>query len=255
MNVAVPDKFANNATQMKVSGITKNKRKSQLKFGTYQTTKVKSGWIKSSAVYDRNSGITKEERIFKVFNIKQDNITENSRNKYQYTVNDGNLVADVYCQEKTTREDVQTNSRVLGRFSTTKNIQYSFSAAILPQSIKDEAWQLVLYSNYEGSDNRSPFSLERPNIDREGYVTNGKLRIDIRPIITGKVTGKDGKETNTLMPLLMAYELSIDGGVIGIVDTFKDNIWIYNDLDNDMKLIVASVSSAILLRRLKESAL
>ena len=50
----------------------------------------------------------------------------------------------------------------------------------------------------------------------------------------------------------MAYELKIDGGLIGVIDVFKNNVWIYNDLDKDMKLIIASVSSAILMRRLDE---
>jgi hypothetical protein len=48
------------------------------------------------------------------------------------------------------------------------------------------------------------------------------------------------------------YELKIDGGVIGIIDVSKKNVWIYNDLDKDMKLIIASVSSAILMRKLDE---
>ena len=251
LSVAVPDRFAANATQMKVSGLN-GKRKPQLTFGNYQTTKLKTGWIVSSGGNDRNSGITTEERLLKVFKLSRETLTSNRKNKYQYTIQDGNLMAEVYCLEKTTREDITTKTR-LGEFSETKNIQYSFSAAIIPQTIKDEPWQLVFYSDYDRKKDTARKFFERPYVEREGYVTNGKIQIDIRPIITAKVIGKDGKETKTLVSLLMAYELKIGNGVIGIIDVFNKNIWIYNDLDNDMKLIIASVSSAILLRKLDEA--
>ena len=106
--------------------------------------------------------------------------------------------------------------------------------------------------NYDRKKDTARKFFERPYVEREGYVTNGKIQIDIRPIITAKVIDKDGKETKTLVSLLMAYELKIGNGVIGIIDVFNKNIWIYNDLDNDMKLIIASVSSAILMRKLDE---
>lgn len=250
LSIAVPDRFAANATQMKVSGLN-GKRKPQLTFGNYQTTKLKTGWIVSKGGNDRNSGITTEERLLKVFKLSRETLTSSSKNKYQYTIQDGNLMAEVYCLEKTTREDITTKTR-LGEFSETKNIQYSFSAAIIPQTIKDEPWQLVFYTNYDRKKDTARKFFERPYVEREGYVTNGKIQIDIRPILTGKVITKDGKETKTLLPLLMAYELKIENGVIGIIDVFNKNIWIYNDLDNDMKLIIASVSSAILMRKLKE---
>ena len=250
LNVAVPDRFAANATQMKVSGLN-GKRKPQLTFGNYQTTKLKTGWVVSSSGNDRNSGITTEERLLKVFKLSRETFTSNKKNKYQYTIQDGNLMAEVYCLEKTIREDITTKTK-LGEWSETKNIQYSFSAAIIPQTIKDEPWQLVFYTNYDRKKDTARKFFERPYVEREGYVTNGKIQIDIRPILTGKVITKDGKETKTLLPLLMAYELKIDNGVIGIVDVFNKNVWIYNDLDNDMKLIIASVSSALLMRKLKE---
>lgn len=252
INVAVPDQFAANATQMKVSGLNGWKMRPQLTFGNYQTSKVKAGWVVTSGGNDRNSGITTEERLLKVFKMPRENITRNSKNKYQYTIQDGDLMAEVYCIEKTAIEEVRT-ATPLGEFGKTKNYQYSFSAAILPQTVKDEPWQLVFYNSYDSKNDTARKFWERPNIEREGYATNGKIRIDIRPIITDRVVGKDGRETKTLARLLMAYELKIEGGVIGVIDVFNNNIWIYNDLDKDMKLIVASVSSAILMRKLDES--
>jgi hypothetical protein len=252
MNVAVPDKFSANATQMKVSGLGRGKRRPRLSFGIYQTSKVKAGWIKSSGGVDRNSGFAIEERVMRIFKMSRENMTSNTRNKYQYTIQDGNLVAEVYCLERSSKEMITTKTP-LGDFGETKNFYYSFSAAIVPQTIKDEPWQLEFYNSYDRRKDTARKWFDRPYVEREGYVTNGKIRIDIRPVITGRVVGKDGKETQTLARLLMAYELKIEGGLIGIVDVFNNNVWIYNDLDNDLKLIVASVSSAILMRRLDES--
>lgn len=251
MHVAVPDQFAANATLMKVSGLT-GKRRQQLIFGNYQTSRVKAGWIVATGGNDRNSRITKEERWLKVFNLPRDNMTTNTKNKFQYTIQDGNGMVEVYCLEKATKETLTTKTR-LGEFGETKNFQYSFSAAIVPQTIKDEPWQLVFYNNFDSRKDTAHKFWDRPYIEREGYVTNGKIRIDIRPILADKTVDKDGKQLKTLVRLLMAYELKIDGGLIGVIDVFNNNVWIYNDLDKDMKLIVASVSSAILLRRLDES--
>lgn len=79
MNIAVPDKFAENATQMKVSGLT-GRKKQQLAFGNYQTSKAKAGWF-SATGHDRKSHITTEERLLRVFNVSRDNLTTNSKNK------------------------------------------------------------------------------------------------------------------------------------------------------------------------------
>jgi len=252
MNVGIPDKFAANATQMKITGLHGMRIKRHLAFGNYQVSNVKNGWVYTTGTHDRNSGITTEERLLKVFKLSHENATQNTRNKYQYTIQDGDGMAEVYCMEKTTKEAVSSETP-LGTFSKTKNYQYSFSAAILPQTIKDEPWQLVFYSSYDSKKDTAHKFWDQPYVAHEGYVTNGTTRINIRPIITDKVVTNDGRELKTLAKVLMAYELNIDGGVIGIVDVFKDNIWIYNDLDKDMKLIVAAVSSAILMRKLDES--
>jgi hypothetical protein len=249
MNVAVPDKFAANATQMKVSGLN-HFPKPRLAFGNYRTTKVKTGWGVSSRNKNPYSGLTKEETLLKFFNII-DNTTQDTRNKYRYTIQDGDLVAKVYCLEKTTKQVLSANTR-LGEFSKTKNFQYSFSATILPQTMKGEQWQLVFHNSYDHRKDTAHKFFDRPYVDYEGYATNGKIQIDIRPIITDRVVLKDSTASKTFSKLLMAYELKIDGGVIGVIDVYNNNVWIYNDLDKDLKLVIASVSSAILMRKLNE---
>jgi hypothetical protein len=38
--------------------------------------------------------------------------------------------------------------------------------------------------------------------------------------------------------------------VVGIIDTFDNNVWLYDELDGETKFILASISSAILLRKI-----
>lgn len=254
MHVAVPDQFATNATQMKVSGLNGWKKRPKLTFGIYKTSKIKAGRVVSSGNYDRNVGMTTAERMLRAYNVYSGDITTNSKNKYQYTIQDGDLVAEIYCLEKATKE-AATTVTPLGGFGKTKNFHYSFSAVIIPQTIKDGQWQLVFYNSYDSRNDTARKFWDRPYVEHEGYVTNGKIQIDIRPIFTDKVVGKDGAALKTLTRLLMAYELKIDGGVIGIIDVFNKHVWIYNDLEKDMKLIIASVSSAILMRKLDEGQL
>jgi hypothetical protein len=150
MNVAVPDQFAANATQMKVSGLNGWKIKPKLTFGNYQTSKIKKGWVVTTGGSDRNRGFAIEERVMRLFKMSRENIATDSKNKYKYTIQDGNLVAEVYCLENASREEITTKTP-LGDFSTTKNFQYSFSAAILPQTIKDEpcSWCFTITTTAE----------------------------------------------------------------------------------------------------------
>ena len=52
--------------------------------------------------------------------------------------------------------------------------------------------------------------------------------------------------------MLTGYELRWDDGVVGIIDILDNSVWIYNDLEAEDKLILSSVSSAILLKRMQD---
>ena len=52
--------------------------------------------------------------------------------------------------------------------------------------------------------------------------------------------------------MLTGYELHWNGEVAGIIDILENNIWIVNNLDAEKRFIMASVSSAILLKRMQD---
>jgi hypothetical protein len=256
IKLSVPQQFAAQATDMPVKGLNGWALHQQLSFGNFNTSKVKRGWNISSARADKPAAITTEDRLLKVFNIDKSNITVNQKNKFQFTINDGNSTADIFCLEKLTKEElvVKSNNRWIGDTYDTKNYQYSFTAAILPMKIKDDApWQLVLYNNYDEKKDTARKLFDLPYVEEEGYVTNGKETIVIKPLRVQQFTTKKGREAKFPVKMMSGYELRIDDAVAGIIDSFGNKIWFYNDLDADTRLLLASVSSALLLRKIQDT--
>ncbi|GGH78537.1 hypothetical protein HNQ91_003839 [Filimonas zeae] len=255
VKLAVPEQFSSQSTSMHVKGLNGWMVNQKLSFGNYYTSAVKRGWNVSSTGTDRPSGVTTEDRLLKMFNVEKSNVTLNQKNKYQFTVQDGNQSAEVFCIEKVTKEQlvVKTNTW-WGDTHQTKNYQYSFSAAILPLKVKEDApWQLVLYNNYDRNKDTAHHFFDLPYLEEEGYITNGTETIHIKPLRIQQFVRKDGREAKFPVRMMSGYELRIDDGVVGIIDSFDNNIWMYNELDSDTKLLLAAVSSALMLRKIQDT--
>lgn len=251
--IAIPPKFSNEATEMHVKGLNSFFLHQKISFGNYSTTNIKKGWNVINTRTDKKSKVDKEERLLKIFGIGNETNTINQRNKFQYSMLDGNLKADVYCMEKLITEAlvVKSNNFLLNMLSKTKNSRYTFSAAILPQTVANsEPWQMVLYSLYDSDKDSSRGVFSMPTKEEHGYATNGKDTISIKPFNINNFVKKDGADAKFPFPLRGGYELRMEDGVVGIIDQFGENIWIYNDLDANTKLILASISSAILLKKI-----
>ena len=178
------------------------------------------------------------------------------KGKFQYTLEDGNNMAEIYATEKFHEKQLvyQSKNEWIGNASKTQKYEYAFTAAIVPLTVKEEQpWSVVLMNRYDVADNKNKGIFERPYVEEEGYATNGKENIAIRPLRIEKMTTASGKETKVFGgKLLSGYELRWDNGVVGIVDILDNNVWIYNDLEPKEKLILASISSALLLKRMQD---
>ncbi len=250
--LAVPEKFTAVSEKMPIKGVNSWVFNQKLSFGKYKTTKVKRGWTSTT----EDKYYTLEQRLMKVFNVDNFNSVTQQKNKYRYTIQDGTSEAQVYCLEKMTREDItiRTNTRLLGDLSRTNHSQYSFSAAILPmKDTSSEPWQLVVYNTYDRSKDTARRLFDLPYVEEEGYVTNGKETISIKPLRITNMTTKNGKESRFPVKILSGYELRIDDGVIAIIDSLSNQLWVYNELDEQTRLIVAAISSALLLRQLEDT--
>lgn len=249
--ISVPDQFAAQATRLPVKGLNGWMINQRLQFGNYSTSAIKRGWDFSGALQYTKLSLDPQTMLLRVLNIDTDVRKLKEKNKFQYTLEDGKLEAEIFATEQF-REDqlvFKSNNPIIGNVNATKKYEYAFTAAILP-AIKDnsEPWSVVLMNRYDASQHRG--LLSRPYIEEEGYATNGKETITIRPLRLDKVTTKGGKETKVVGgPLLSGYEMSWDGGVVAIVDILDNSLWMANNLVAGDRLIVSSVASSILLKR------
>jgi hypothetical protein len=256
VKLGIPEEFSSQATEMHVKGLNGFTINQKLTFGNYATSKIKNGWVRTQEKSDRVSEVSTEDRLLKVFNIDNSNKTTSSNTKYQYSLYGDGLESKIFCIEKKSSEDldIKTSIKWLSDISSTRNYQYSFSAAILPLIPDyDEPWQVVLYNNYDAKKDTAKRFFDLPYVEEEGYATNGKETITIRTIRTKKVTTQKGRSVNMPVKMPAGYELRIDDGVVGIIDTYENNVWVYNDLDKQTKFMLASISSAILLRKLEST--
>ncbi len=254
--LSVPQEFSSQATRMPVKGLNGWMINQQLSFGNYQTSKIKRGWDFSSSIQYTKFRTSPEEQILRVFNIDTNKKSLLQKNKFHYSIEDGNLIAEIYATEKFTEKQLvyKSNNPWLGDASKTKKYEYAFTAAILPITAqKSDPWSLVLINKYDADRDTARKLFDRPYVEEEGYATNGKESIAIRPLRIDQVTTKSGKETKIRGgKMLSGYELQRDRGVVAIIDILDNSIWLYNNLEPSDKLILSSIASAILLKRMQD---
>jgi hypothetical protein len=254
--VQVPDQFSTQSTKMPVKGINGWMINQQLSFGPYQTSKIKRGWDFTSSLQWTKMSISPEEMLLRVFDIHTDKRNLNQRNKFQYTLQSDNLQAEIFATEKFQEKQLvyKSNNPYIGSASKTNRYEYAFTAGIIPLNTKEkDPWALVLINRYDIAKDTARRLFDRPYVEEEGYATNGKEHITIAPLRIEKLTSKSGKDTKVFGgAVLSGYELKWDNGVVGIIDILDNSIWIYNDLEADDKLIISSIASAIMLKRLQD---
>ena len=254
--LSVPAAFSSGATRLPVKGLNGWTINQKLSFGPYQTSTIKRGWDFSSSLQYTKFKRSPEEVLLKVFNIDTDKKRLSQRNKFHYTLQDGSLVSEIYATEDFSERQLvyKSNNPYLGDASKTSRYSYAFTAAIVPLTgAKQEPWSLVLINKYEAAKDTARRLFDRPFVEEEGYATDGKETIAIRPLRIEAVTTKSGKETKVFGgKLLSGYELQWDGGVVGIIDILDNSVWLYNDLDASEKLLLSSIASAILLKRMQD---
>jgi hypothetical protein len=254
--LSVPATFSSQATRLPVKGLNGWMVNQKLTFGSYQTSAIKRGWDFTTSLQYTKFGMRPEEALLKVFDIDTDKRSLSQRNKFHYTLEDGNGITEIYATEKFSEKQLvyKSNNPYIGSASKTQRYDYAFTAAIVPLTIKEEApWSVVLINRYDVAKDTARGLFSRPAVEEEGYATNGKENITIRPLHIEKVTTKNGKQTNVFGgKLLSGYELQWDGGVVAIIDILDNAIWLYKDLEPSEKLILSSVASSILLKRMQD---
>ena len=253
--ISVPDKFQQQSTRLPVKGVNGWKINQKLSFGPYQTSAIKRGWDFKGSLQYTKFNVSPEEMLLMVFDINTDKRNLNQRNKFQFTIQEGDRIAEIYATEKFSEKQLvyKSNNPYIGDFSKTQRYEYAFTAAILPLTEKKDPWSLVLVNRYDKAKDTASHPFDRPYVEEEGYVTNGKENITIRPLRIENVTTKGSKQTKAFGgKMLSGYELQWDGGVVAIIDILDNSVWMYIELEPSEKLLLSSIASAIFLKRMQD---
>lgn len=252
--LSVNQEFSARADKLPVKGVNGWQVNQTLSFGNYHTSRVKRGWDFSASLQYTKFAMRPEEALIKVFDISTDNSTSVQKTRFQYSLEEGGLTTEIYATEKFNEKQLvyKSNNPWIGDASKTQRYEYAFTAGIVPLTLNDrEPWSLVLIDKYEIQKDTARRIFDAPYVEEEGYATNGKETIAIRPLRVDKVSTRSGEERKVLGGRLFAgYELQSAGDVIAVVDILDNSIWIKSQLDPERKLIIASITSAILLKRL-----
>lgn len=247
--MAVPEDFTKQATQLSIPG--NNPGRKPLQLGDYKTSKIKRGWNLTASRLDRNQHRTMQTRLLRLMGINTEHLTTTEKDKFQFTVERQGSVAEVYALERkvTASTRWKTYSKWLQDYSSLKNAEYLFSAAIItsPDSTEDK-WKLEIYGHRDGS-GKGDNMIERLQWEEGGYLTDGTDTLIIRSVKIDKVISPGGKEATMPFAVFKAYEFRSGDEVAAIIDTFGNHIWIYNGLDDRTRLLITSSSIAILMRR------
>lgn len=250
--VGVPAQFAAQADQLKVKGLNGFTFNQSLNFGLYTASEIKKGWDVSSKWQVSNISLRPEDMMIRLLNINTDRFSSKEKNKFQFTIRDEKLMADVFALEATTEKGkVYNTNTALGTISQRDQLNYDFSAIIVPYNFEPkETWKLVMQSNYDRKKDTARSIGDLPATTDNFYASNGKETITIHPLRITQTTSAKGKTTKIWGPgILSGYELRIDNGVIAVIDIVDPTVWLYKELDKPTKMIVSAIGSAILLKR------
>lgn len=251
LQVAVPDKFKEQADKLPVEVAGLGQGRKPVRFGPYSTSRIKRGWNITTGRYDRNTQLTSAERLLRAFNAEWGAMTTTQRHRFRFTIRDGQQAADVYALEREQREGSQIirNSRWLSDLYVGKKVQYSFSAIIIPKSVSNpDPWNFFMYSTFDWTKQRgNPFA----DIKEGGMLTRGTDTVFIQTIKVDKTVSQKGVEHTIPFALPMAYEMRIDNDVCAVIDPLGRVFWLYRELDEPLKLAVSAVAAALVSRRVQ----
>jgi hypothetical protein len=228
----------------------------KLTFGDYHTSNVRRGWDFSSSLQYTKFRIRPEEALLKVFNIETDQKRLKQRNNFQYTIERGSDIAEIYATEEFSEKQLvyKSNNPYIGSASKTKKYEYAFTAGIIPLTIKNNIpWSLVLINTYDVDKDTNRKIFGQPDVEEEGYATNGERTIAIRPIRADNVSTKEGREVKVFGgKIFSGYELLINNEARAVIDLLDNSISLHDTLTSEDKFVVASIASAILLKRIHD---
>lgn len=213
--LAVDKSLKNDTETYEVKGRQGSQIGQVISFGAYKTTKVSRGWTFSYSIpFIVQFQGAKEKLSFSQFG-------PNSTS------------AEVALVSRFRENDIEP---VKDYFSLSVKYQNYFAGAIRLSNNTDP-WDFIVH-NVDGA------SRTLKQNATMGFVRNRHMRIDI----TG-IRELEGSSSFITQNDVYGYEFRIDGKVVGAVSTINNGkVWFRKELSDDLRLVLASVSSGLMLR-------
>gem|GEM_PF-411154 len=214
--LAVNDDLKSVATEYAVKGRQGFQIGQVLTFGDYKTSKVNRGWTKSySLPFVVNFSGAKEKMAFDMF------------------APDGHT-ASVAFVSKFRAADISP----FGDYFSINIMNDNVFGGGIQLNDSRESWEFVV-NNVDGWSN----SLKNNTL---GFV---RSKVDHLQIDIIGIRELEGASKMMTIMNVYGYEFQMDGKVIGTVSTINNGkVWIKDNLHPDLKLVLASVSSGLMLR-------
>lgn len=247
--LSIPDAFREQASAAPVAG----SRTKHISFAGYNTSKIKRGAHVRYPGWSR--GFFLENLVLNHFGIGKAEQVEKEKARFRYTISNGKETLEVVGREQQIRRSIEykllNKTGPFNNFSQLQQYSYVFSVQFADPGAQEPAWEMVL-SNYFDREKEQPglFTIIRP--DDPGIATNGKDTFYIRPLSLQKAELPNGKEGKLLFKVIAGYEISTSDGVVAITDLIHKDIWLYNELTGQDKIIIAAITSALYARRVKD---
>lgn len=213
-DIELPDELKADTETLDVKGRWGWQMNQIIKFGDYYTSKIKKGWITTT----HSKFLTDFKKAKQKFSFTQYTPAESS--------------ANVNCFGELEQRDIDI---IKDFFAYNLEYKYVFSGSI--ELEKDTvSWNFIVNEPDDNPGETEPM----------GYIGNSQGdKIEI--YATAKLEGK--KIPKLFQGQVFGYFFKIDGKTVAAVSIYnKGKIYLSNDLDERQKLVIASISTALLVR-------
>lgn len=211
-NIAVSNDLQTNSSVLEAKGRQGLQFNQVIKFGDYTTSKVKRGWTKSREI----NFVARFQKAEQKLSFTQN--TPDSKSAEVLAIS----------QFKNTEIDL-----LKGFLSYSLEYKNSFAGVIIPNENPDNTWDFIVHN----PDASLPKDADCGIIRNQSG--NSILIKGIKKIEGSKWAGLDN----------LGFEFMQNGKSIGAVSTMNNGrVWIKNDLSADLKLVISSVATSLLVR-------
>jgi len=215
--IEVPEKLKENMSVFNVKGRQGIQVNQVITFGDFHTSKIKKGWIKTTTIKDANTSYKSGEQKFSFV---------------QYAPT--GLQAVVNCEGKLSSLSIEV---VRGFFEIGTDFKNVFSGSIETHT---DSFPWHFYVN-------DPDNMP----DKEGNTSGAIIHGDETPILLNSVSKLEGKKLPKIMlSKTNGFVFTRNGEPLAAVSVYnKGVVMLGNDLPEELRLVLASISTALLVRQ------